>query len=108
MPKTTDFLDEELKRQLEEKALLEQEIRDLEQEPDRIRGEQEERSRMLPPWEELADRKRQNQFETSVSRWELTNKRRELTRSILLMILLVMAVLASFWWVFQFIQRMGV
>lgn len=64
----------------------------------RIAEERVERETMIPPMEEIQIREREREHEVAVSRGEIANVRREHTRSLLVLILLIAAICTTLWW----------
>lgn len=85
----------ELKKQIEQ-------LQDfVEHGPERERIAEEERMRTLPPPAEIQDRLREKKFMDQLSRGELKNEMRNQTKSGLLLTLLLLAILAIGWWIYQ-------
>lgn len=99
--KETDKAGEQIKARLAELTAMERELQEM---PERLKREEEERARMLPPSDLLTARHNEKLHEFRVSRGEFRNTRRELTRSLLLFALLICSVIALLWWAFTFLK----
>ncbi len=89
-------------RQLQEKITSLKDF--VENEPERLRREMEERMRTLPPPSEVARIKREDAFMGKLTRNELRNEKRSQARSGFLLFLLVMAILALVMWIVQVVS----
>jgi hypothetical protein len=72
--------------------------------PEREMQAEEERMRTLPPPTEIQERLREKQFMEKLSRGELKNERRNQAKSGFLLMLLILAMLAIGYWIYQTIQ----
>ncbi len=72
--------------------------------PERIRREMEEEITTMPPPDDLEDRRREHKFYSQLSRGEIRNEHRYQTRSALLFVLLVTAILALSAWIYSVLQ----
>ena len=72
--------------------------------PEREIQAEEERMRTLPPPTEVQQRQREKQFMEKLSRGELKNERRNQAKSGLLILLLILAMLAIGYWIYQTLQ----
>lgn len=70
----------------------------------RIAQELSERERTMPPLEEIQVRARRKQHELCVSRGEVVNILRAQNRSLMLLLLLVMATCMLVWWGVKLMQ----
>ena len=70
----------------------------------RIAQELSERERTMPPLEEIQVRTRRKQHELCVSRGEVVNIQRAQNRSLMLLLLLVMATCMLVWWGVKLMQ----
>ena len=72
--------------------------------PEREIQAAEERMRTLPPPTEVQQRIREREFMEKLSRGELKNERRNQTKSGFLLLLLILAMLAIGYWIYQTVQ----
>jgi NADH:ubiquinone oxidoreductase subunit E len=70
----------------------------------RLAQKRKEQDSMMPPLKEVQERTRRIQHEICVSRGEVANIQRIQTRSLLLLLLLVMATCTLVWWGVQLMQ----
>ncbi|PAW61244.1 MAG: hypothetical protein B9S37_06280 [Verrucomicrobiia bacterium Tous-C3TDCM] len=98
----------DLRRLQDDKAAVEAEIRALQDLPQRLLREQQERMTTLPPSDLIETRRKEKVFDDRVSRTEVINQKREITRSLLIMVLLVIAALVMLWWAYSSLQRFGI
>ncbi|MBK1790479.1 hypothetical protein [Persicirhabdus sediminis] len=91
----------------EQKLLDEiQRLRDfVENEPDRLRQAEDEAARILPPMDDLDDRRRERSFYERYGRGEIKNERRKQQLSGFLIFLLISASVAMGYWVYLIIQQ---
>ena len=102
MPRPDDDVPDDDLALLEEKEReIARRIAEVEAMPARLRREAEERAATLPPPDDLADRKRQRDFEDKVSRGQVRNERRAQGRSLILTVLLIAAIAALAFWSIQ-------
>ena len=90
-----------------EKELREQieQLQDfVEHGPEREIQAAEERMRTLPPPTEVQERQREKQFMEKLSRGELKNERRNQAKSGFLLLLLILAMLAIGFWIYQTVK----
>jgi type VI protein secretion system component VasF len=83
---------------------LEVQIKDAESFPQRLLEEQREREMTLPSIDVLNDAKKRKLFESKQGRAAVHNTKREATKSWLLLILLVIAVVLMVLWAFKSIS----
>lgn len=98
----------DLQRLQDNKAAVEAEIRALQELPQRLLREQQERMNTLPPSDLVDTRRKEKEFDELVSRSAVTNQKREITRSLWIMVLLVIAALVMLWWAYSSLQRYGI
>jgi hypothetical protein len=98
----------DLRRLQDDKAAVEAEIRALQDLPQQLLREQQERMTTLPPSDLIETRRKEKVFDDRVSRTEVINQKREITRSLLIMVLLVIAALVMLWWAYSSLQRFGI
>jgi len=89
-------------REAEQQLLLLE--RQCAQLPQKLAQEQKDRECTMPPLAEIEDRRRQREFENTVSRGEVTNILRDQNRSVLLIILLLAATGSLIWWGMKLMQ----
>jgi ferric-dicitrate binding protein FerR (iron transport regulator) len=82
---------EELKALEERKRALEEQIQNASAQPEKILREAQELASTLPPPDDLADRRRLREFEEKASRTQIRNERRTQGKSLLLLVLLLIA-----------------
>ena len=105
MPNNRDIGQPDLQRLQDRKAALDAEILEERELPQRLLREQQERMNTLPPFEEVDKRRKEKEFDELVSRSAVTNQKREITRSLLIMVLLVIAALVMLWWAYSALKR---
>ncbi len=91
-------------RERELRAQIEQLQDFVEHGPEREIQAEEERMRTLPPPTEVQQRQREKQFMEKLSRGELKNERRNQAKSGFLLFLLIFAMLAIGYWIYQTVQ----
>ena len=72
--------------------------------PDRVRRQMEEEITMMPPPDDLADRRREHKFYAQLSRGEIRNERRYQTRGAILFLLLAAAIAGLSSWIYSFLS----
>jgi len=72
--------------------------------PERIRREMEDEITTMPPPDDLEDRRREHKFYSQLSRGEIRNEHRYQTRSAMLFVLLVTAILCLSAWIYSVLQ----
>ncbi|TAE76637.1 MAG: hypothetical protein EAZ65_06085 [Verrucomicrobia bacterium] len=85
----------------ERERLLEEQIRSISAEPEKILREAQEQAVTLPPPDDLADRDRRKRFEENASRGQVRNQRRAQGLNLLLLVLLLAATSVLATWVFK-------
>ena len=93
-----DLFDDQM-RQCEER------IAELQNLPEKMRAEQLERERTMPPPDGMEERRRLKKFECQAARSEIRNERRSQGRSMLMLMLLLFATAATISWVVSFADR---
>jgi hypothetical protein len=105
MNRTPQFREE---LELDQLLATEQELRqrELEYAKNRQRIEQEriEQERTIPPLDEIEIRLKRKRQEEIVSRGEVTNIRRDQSRSLMLLLLLLLATATMIWWGFELMK----
>lgn len=100
--KTEDFA--EMERQ---KEALQAQINELqsfiEEAPEKLQREEQERLQTMPAPEELAQRRRENEFAQRLTKGELKNERRNQTRNALLFVLITAAIVCVSLWIYRII-----
>lgn len=91
-------------RERELRAQIEQLQDFVEHGPEREKKAAEEQMRTLPPPSEVQERLREKQFMEKFSRGELKNERRNQAKSGFLLFLLVLAMLAIGFWIYQTVR----
>jgi hypothetical protein len=86
-----------------EQQLLQRE-REFAENQKRIAQERIERESTMPPLDEIQMRTRRKLHEEIVSRGEVSNVRRDQSRSLLLLFLLILATCTLVWWGLQLMQ----
>lgn len=90
-----------------QKAALQAQIDDLQnfikEAPEKLQKEEQERLQTMPAPDELAQRKRENDFANRLTKGELKNERRHQARSAVLFILLLAAIICVSLWVYRII-----
>lgn len=84
------------------------EIERLKQLPEKIRQEQRDRMNTLPPTDLIEHTIKENEFEKLATRGQVINSKREVTRHVWVMLLLLFAVAAMVWWAYRAMERSGV
>ena len=84
---------------------LNAEIEQLHKMPDQIRQQELERQSILPPSDVVAARVREKEFDERINKGPISNRKKEIQRSLLLLVLLVAALLSIAWWVFQWLKQ---
>jgi hypothetical protein len=106
MPRSGHPPDEaELARLEAEERELARRIAEISALPDQLRREAEERAVTLPPPDDLADRRRQREFDAKASRGQVRNERRAQGRSLILTIFLIASVVALVAWVLKLAEN---
>lgn len=77
---------------------LAQRQKEYAQMPERIAQERRERETTMPPLAEIEDRKRRREHENILSRGEAKNILRDQNRSLMMLVLLVVATGSLVWW----------
>ena len=70
----------------------------------RIEQERIEQERTIPPLKEIEDRNRRIEHEAIVSRGEVANVRRDQSRSLMLLLMLLLATATMIWWGFELMK----
>lgn len=100
--KAEDFA--EMERQ---KEALQAQINELEsfikEAPEKLQREEQERLQTMPAPEELAHRRRENEFAQRLTKGELKNERRNQTRHALLFVLIAAAIVCVSLWIYKII-----
>ncbi len=100
--KAEDFA--EMERQ---KEALQAQINELqsfiEEAPEKLQREEQERLQTMPAPEELAQRRRENEFAQRLTKGELKNERRNQTRNALLFVLITAAIVCVSLWIYRII-----
>lgn len=90
-----------------QKAALQAQIDDLQSfikdAPEKLQREEQDRLQTMPAPDELAQRKRENDFANRLTKGELKNERRHQARSAVLFILLIAAIICVSLWVYRII-----
>jgi hypothetical protein len=86
-----------------EQNLLKRE-REIAENEKRIARERIERESTMPPLDEIQNRQKRKQFEQTVSRGEVSNVRRDQTRSLMMLFLLIAATCSLVWWGVKLMQ----
>lgn len=108
MTQQRDQSEPDLQQQLQENiAAVDAEIRALQELPEKLRREEQERMSMLPPSDLVIARKREKDFDDKVARAEISNNRREVNRNLFLMVLLFATVCVMVWWAYASLKRNG-
>jgi hypothetical protein len=89
------------------KAMLAEQIAGLEQLPEQIRRERQERENTLPPRDLLERIAREKEFDKKVSSGEVANVKQELARNSAMTILLLIAAAALLWWAYRQLEHHG-
>ncbi|MDP0490853.1 MAG: hypothetical protein Q7Q71_07380 [Verrucomicrobiota bacterium JB023] len=71
----------------------------IDEAPERIRREYEERRSLMPPPDDWEDRQRAKRFNAHLSKGEIRNEHRYQARSTLLFVLLVVAIVSLLSWI---------
>jgi ferric-dicitrate binding protein FerR (iron transport regulator) len=90
---------DELRALEEEERKLRERIQNASAAPEKILREAEEQAATLPPPDDLADRRRLREFEEKASRTQIRNERRTQGKSLLLLVLLLVATAMLVSWV---------
>ena len=99
---------DDLLQKRQEIAAVDAEIQELKDLPEKMRREEEERSRTLPPSDIVTARMREKDFDDKVGRKEISNNRREVHRNLFLMVLLFATVCVMVWWAYASLKRNGI
>ena len=99
--------DPDLEAALRKRAELNQQIEELKQLPEKLKKEQEDRMNTLPPFDLLEHKKREKAFVEKVSIGEYINIRRDLTRSSMVTVLLLITAVVLVWWAYRELLRLG-
>ncbi len=101
-PQQTSFNLDELAKQ---DAELQQKIKDIqsfiEDAPDKLQQEEDDRIRTLPAPDEISERRREKEFFDRLSRGELKNERRHQARNGVILVLLAVAITAVSMWIYK-------
>lgn len=89
-------------REAEQQLILRE--REIAENEKRIARERIERESTMPPLEEIEKRKKRKSHEQIVSRGEVTNVRRDQSRSLMMLFLLVAATCSLVWWGIKLMQ----
>ena len=84
---------------------IDAQIRELKEMPDQIRQQELERQSILPPSDVVTARVKEKEFDERVNKGPISNRKKEIQRSFLLLVLLVAALLSIAWWVFQWLKH---
>ncbi len=107
MTKYSDSAISDLAQVHRSKAQIDAEIERLKQLPEQLRQEQHDRMNTLPPSDLIEHRIRQNEYDKLAGRGEIGNVKREVTRHLWVMLLLLIAVVAMVWWAYRSMERYG-
>lgn len=83
------------------------EIERLKKLPEKIRQEKLDQMNTLPPTDLVEHMIKENNFERSVTRGELENSKRAITRHTYTLLLLLFAAAAMAWWAYRSMERSG-
>lgn len=106
MAHRTDTLELELQQKRAKQAAIEEALREAEKMDAKILSDQEDSHTLLPPFEEITERKNQYKFDAQISRHVAENQRRTLSYNTFLNLLLLLAMLACLWWAYQMLQHL--
>jgi hypothetical protein len=105
MSQDTLFKEElELDQIRETQQQLQERKREFAENQKRIARERAERESMMPPLDEIQIRRSRKEHESNVNRGVITNARRTQNRSIVMLLLLVMATASLIWWGVRLMQ----
>ncbi len=97
----------DLQRLQERNDAINAEMKALQELPEKLQMEEMERQRTLPPSDLVTSRIKEKSFDDLVARGEVTNTRREVTRNLFLMLLLLIAAVVMLLWAYRSLQRYG-
>jgi len=96
--------DLELNELLAQEQELNKRMREFKENQRRIEREREESNSMIPPLEDIQDRRSVRLHVVAASRGEVKNQRRVVERSFMMLVLLTAATCAMLWWGWKVMQ----
>ncbi|MFY7818127.1 MAG: hypothetical protein ACOVRB_07155 [Akkermansiaceae bacterium] len=107
MKTTFDHMFRDLHDVQRSQAELAAEIERLKQEPELIKKRLTERANTLPPSDIVTRSQREKEFDQTVSKGEISNKRKALARHAWLTVLLLITMVVLLWWAYRELMRLG-
>lgn len=108
MPESKKHNPKELTELAQKEAELQNQIKEIqsfiEEAPEKLQKEEEERIQTLPAPDEITQRRREVEFFDRLSRGELKNERRHQAKNGVLLALLVCALLAVCLWLYKHLE----